>query len=41
MDIMFIRGMPYFSFKIFDDNKLTLFTETKRQQVTICILENI
>ena len=36
-----IRGMPYFSFKIFDDNKLTPFTETKRQQVTICILENI
>ena len=35
-----IRDMPYFSFKIFDDNKLTQFTEIKRQQVTICILEN-
>ena len=36
-----IVDMRYFLFKIFEDNKLTPFTETKRQQVTICILENI
>ena len=30
-----------FSLKWFYDNKLISFTETKLQQVTICILENI
>ena len=36
-----ISDMPYLSYQIFDYNKLTPFRETKRQQVTICILEHI